>query len=665
MALTADPNGNIYIAGTSTSGALAGTSGVPFPSAADSSTNSFVAKLDSQLNLVFLTFLGSGRTAVSSIAATASSVFVTGSIFSSTLPVTPAGLQQTPASGSNTNGFVESFSASGTALNYATYVTGANGDTVPAAIIADSTGHAIIAGETSSAGFPTLNALQSAIAGSTSGFLTELTPAGDGIVYSTFVGGTGITGLALDTTANSILLSGSVALGQFPVAATNTPLTSANYQSLVEISADGQSLISSSILGPGTQSSVAAAPDGSVWITMPLSTPLLPATIAASSQPGDSLLLHVLSIGTFGQSLRIGGAPIGNASYASLTTSLAAPSISRYGSRIAVLGTATINLSSSLLTTQHFNLTTIGSPNSLLPNSIQDVIPDTTSCGSASQCMGTGALLAIIDPTTSAASLALSSGDFPSLMLSNPGSAPVSSLNVAATGYTISTDCGTSLTPGAQCGLALSGGGPGNLTLSASGLASTTLALPATKTTADPLAFSTSELDFGIVTATGAPATRTLTITNLSSTAQAFTVALDAGPSVTAYTLALSSTTCTQASANQLTVAPSGTCALTFSLTAASSSKNDGPVRALWRIGCAMSYSPASRRPPRSASQQPRSTSVSSRRSPPRLICHAISLSPTTRPAPSRIHSPLCRPTLPSPSPTAALRPCSHSLSAV
>ena len=586
IALTADPVGNVYITGTSTSGALTGTSGVPFPTVADSSTNSFVAKLDSQLNLVFLTFVGSGRTAVSSIAATANAVFVTGSIFSSTLPVTPAGLQQTPASGSNTNGFVESFSASGTALNYATYVTGANGDTVPAAIIADSTGRAIIAGETSSAGFPTLNALQPAIAGSTSGFLTELTPAGDGIVYSTFVAGSGISGLALDTAANSILLSGSVALGQFPVALTNTPLTSANYQSLVEISADGQSLISSVILGPGTQSSVAAAPDGSVWITMPLSTPLLPATIAASSQPGDSLLLHVLAIGTFGQSLRIGGAPIGNASYASLTTALAAPSISPDGSRVAVPGAATINLSSSLLATQHFDLTTIGSPDSLLPNSIQDVIPDTTSCGSASQCMGTAALLAIIDPATSAASLALSSGDFPSYTLTNSGSVAASSLNIASAGYTVSTDCGTSLTPGAQCGLALSGSGPGSLTLSASGLASTTLALPATNTTADSLAFSASELDFGIVTATGALATRSLTITNLSSAAQTFTVAPDAGPSVTAYTLALSSsTTCTQASANQLTVAPSGSCNLTFSLTAASSSKNDGPVRALWRIG--------------------------------------------------------------------------------
>lgn len=584
IALTADPAGNIYIAGTSTSGALTGTSGMPFPSPADTSTNSFVAKFDSQLNQVFLTFVGSGHTAVSSIAANANSVFITGSIFTPTLPVTSNALQQAPAAGSNTNGFVESISADGTTLNYATYLTGLNGDTIPFSIVIDSAGHAIIAGETSSSGFPTFNALQPAITDSTSGFLTELSPAGSGIIYSTFIAGTGITGLALDTPHNSLLLTGNVSLGKFPIAATNTPLTSGSYQSLLEIAANGQSVVNSVILAPGTQSSVAAAPDGSAWITMPLATSLLPATIAAFSQPGDSVLLHVLTSGTLGQSLRVGGSPIGNASYATLTTSLSAPSVSADGSRIAVPGTVTINLSTSLIPTQRFDFATVA-PDSLLPNSIQDIVPDTAFCGAVSQCMGTGAILAILDPTTSAASLALSTGNFPSLTLSNPGSTAASSLNLAATGFTLSTNCGTSLAPGAQCGLALSGSGPGTLALSASGLSSQTLALPTTTATADPLALSTSELDFGIITAADAPATRTLTLANLGSTSQIVTVAPDAGSSITPYTLALSSSTCTQASKNQFSVAPNATCNLTFSLTASSSAKNDGPVHSLWRIG--------------------------------------------------------------------------------
>ena len=297
VALTTDPNGNVYITGTSTSGALSGTSGVPFPAAAMAPQTRSWPNSTRSSTWSFSPSSAPGIPLSDSIAANANAVFVTGSIFSSTLPVTPAGLQQTPASGSSINGFVESFSASGATLNYATYLSGANGDTEPAAIVADSAGHAIVAGGTSSAGFPTFKALQPAIEGSTSGFLTELTPAGNGIVYSTFVAGSGITGLALDTAASSLLLTGRVSLGQFPVAVTNTPLTSANYQSLLQIAADGQSLISSVVLAPGTQSSVTAAPDGSAWITMPLSTPLLPAAIAASSQPGDSLLLHVLATG--------------------------------------------------------------------------------------------------------------------------------------------------------------------------------------------------------------------------------------------------------------------------------------------------------------------------------------------------------------------------------
>src|SRR5215469_12625575 len=83
LALCLDPSGNVYVTGTSTSGSLAGTGGAAFPSPADTSTNSFVARFDPNLNLSFLTFGGSGRMATSGIAATSDAVFITGSIFAS------------------------------------------------------------------------------------------------------------------------------------------------------------------------------------------------------------------------------------------------------------------------------------------------------------------------------------------------------------------------------------------------------------------------------------------------------------------------------------------------------------------------------------------------------------------------------------------------------
>src|SRR6202000_265666 len=98
-----EASGNVYVTGTTTSGALTGTASAAFPSAADSSTNSFVAKYDSNLNLKFLTFLGAGRTAVASLFATADSVFVTGVTYSNALPVTASAIQQVPSNGSVAN----------------------------------------------------------------------------------------------------------------------------------------------------------------------------------------------------------------------------------------------------------------------------------------------------------------------------------------------------------------------------------------------------------------------------------------------------------------------------------------------------------------------------------------------------------------------------------
>ena len=60
LAMALDPAGNVYVTGTSTSGNLNGTSGSAFPSRADTSTNSFLAKFDANLNVDFITFLGAG-----------------------------------------------------------------------------------------------------------------------------------------------------------------------------------------------------------------------------------------------------------------------------------------------------------------------------------------------------------------------------------------------------------------------------------------------------------------------------------------------------------------------------------------------------------------------------------------------------------------------------
>jgi len=66
LAMALDPAGNVYVAGTSTSGTLSGTAGAAFPAASGTSTNSFVAKFDASLGTVFLTFTGSTKTVAQS-----------------------------------------------------------------------------------------------------------------------------------------------------------------------------------------------------------------------------------------------------------------------------------------------------------------------------------------------------------------------------------------------------------------------------------------------------------------------------------------------------------------------------------------------------------------------------------------------------------------------
>ncbi len=292
LAMALDPAGNVYVTGTTTSGSLAATAGAAFPARADSSTNSFVAKFDSNLNPIFVTYAGSGRMAVASIAATSDRVFITGSIFASTLPVTPSGIIQSPASGSFGNGFVECFNTNGTALIYATYLSGLNGDTTPAHIEADASDNAYVAGYTTSTGYPTLSALVPNMLGTGSGFLTKLTPAGDGLLFSTFIPGSGITALALDQETPSLLISGTIARGQFPISTVTSPLVSTDYQTVVRISMDGSRVLSSTLLAPGTESTVTPAPNGTAWAAVKLSTPLLPLPDALSHRQHSRLPHH-------------------------------------------------------------------------------------------------------------------------------------------------------------------------------------------------------------------------------------------------------------------------------------------------------------------------------------------------------------------------------------
>ncbi len=107
-------------------------------------------------------------------------------------------------------------------LAYSTYLGGSGFDE-GRAIAVDSNGNAYVTGTTDSADFPTLSAFQGALAGegSQDAFVTKLNAAGSALVYSTYLGGSGLDegrAIAVDADGNAYV-TGSTLSSDF----TTTP----------------------------------------------------------------------------------------------------------------------------------------------------------------------------------------------------------------------------------------------------------------------------------------------------------------------------------------------------------------------------------------------------------------------------------------------------------
>ena len=92
----------------------------------------------------------------------------------------------------NSDAFVTKLNASGKTLVYSTYLGGSSGE-IGHGIALDSSGNAYVVGVTRSSDFPTANAFQGTLAGNTDVFVTKLNASGNGLVYSTYIGGSGFS----------------------------------------------------------------------------------------------------------------------------------------------------------------------------------------------------------------------------------------------------------------------------------------------------------------------------------------------------------------------------------------------------------------------------------------------------------------------------------------
>jgi hypothetical protein len=159
--------------------------------------------------LSYSSYLGGGADEDGDAVAVDSSgnAYVTGKTESSNFPTT-AGTFDTSSNGLK-DVFITKLNASGSALVYSTYL-GGGGDEEAAAIAVDSSGNAYLAGKTNSSGFPTTTgAFDRTLGGTDDGFVTKLNSSGSALVYSAFLGGSGVddaAGIAVDSSGSAYVI---------------------------------------------------------------------------------------------------------------------------------------------------------------------------------------------------------------------------------------------------------------------------------------------------------------------------------------------------------------------------------------------------------------------------------------------------------------------------
>jgi beta-propeller repeat-containing protein len=227
VGIAVDGQGSAYVVGSTESPAFP-TSANAFDKGFNGDLDAFVTKLDPiGKTLSYSTFLGGadsddGR----AIAVDAQgSAFVTGATLSPGFPTT-AGAVDTSHNGDD-DAFVTKLDAAGGGLAYSTLIGEAASD-VPNGIAVDGQGRAFITGVTNSPGFPTTQgAFDTGLSGGDDAFVTGLTPAGNGLAYSTFLGSSldeSGFGLALDGQGGLYVTGGTASPG-FPTSASASDTT--------------------------------------------------------------------------------------------------------------------------------------------------------------------------------------------------------------------------------------------------------------------------------------------------------------------------------------------------------------------------------------------------------------------------------------------------------
>lgn len=136
----------------------------------------------------------------------------------------PASQGARARSGGGVDAFVAAFSPGGGQLLYCTYLGGI-GDDRAFGIAVDAANNTYVTGWTSSYNFPVLGPYQSHLNGARDAFVTKLNPTGDALLYSTYLGGSGIdlaNAIAVDASGQAVIAGDTTSF--------NLPVTTGAFQ---------------------------------------------------------------------------------------------------------------------------------------------------------------------------------------------------------------------------------------------------------------------------------------------------------------------------------------------------------------------------------------------------------------------------------------------------
>src|SRR6266513_368742 len=216
--IAVDAAGNAYVAGETVSSNFPTTAGAfqtTFGGGVFGAGDSFVTKRNPTGSaLVYSTYLGGGSSddyGEGIKLDAAGNAYVTGGTGSTVFPTTAGAFQRTfgapVCDGCTSNAFVTKLDPTGSALVYSTYLGGSGRDG-GWGIAVDTLGNAYVTGGTSSTDFPTTAGALKTTSPGGGAFVTKLNPTGSGLVYSTYLGGSGNDygyGIAVDTLGNAYM----------------------------------------------------------------------------------------------------------------------------------------------------------------------------------------------------------------------------------------------------------------------------------------------------------------------------------------------------------------------------------------------------------------------------------------------------------------------------